>query len=38
MTELAEDHPGVTRSPSTFTILVYNMSVDGVEQNYNEIG
>ena len=38
MTELAEDHPGVTRSPSAFTMLVYNMPVDGVEQSYNEIG
>jgi hypothetical protein len=37
-TELEKDHPEVTRSPTNFTVVVYNVTVDGVEQSYDEIG
>jgi hypothetical protein len=35
--ELEESHPVITRSSTTFTVVVYTMSLYGVEHSYDEI-
>lgn len=32
-----QGHSAITRSSTTFTVVVYNMTLDGVEQSYDDI-
>lgn len=36
--ELEKRHPGVSRSPSAFTVVIHHMPANSVEQSYDEVG